>query len=44
MPSSTSEPISPGERIPESDSTVASWVPAFTYTIVAGSMPIWLTQ
>ena len=44
MPSSTNESSRPGERIPDNESIFASWVPAFTYTIVPASMPSWLTQ
>jgi len=39
MPRTAKEMISPGERIPESVSIFASSLPAFTYTIVAGSIP-----
>ncbi|MCY1546793.1 hypothetical protein D9M68_828080 [compost metagenome] len=42
-PSSTNEPSSAGLRMPWSESICASCVPAFTYTSVPASMPIWLT-
>ncbi len=43
-PSSTNDPISPGDTSPASESICAICVPAFTYTIVPSSMPTWLTQ
>ena len=42
-PSTTNAPTSPGDATSRRLSTSASWLPAYTYAIVAGSIPIWLT-
>ena len=44
MPSSTNEPISPGDKMPRRESMRDNCVPAFTYTTVPASMPIWLAR
>ena len=43
-PNTISEPSTPGDTTPDSESMRASCVPAFTYTRVPASMPSWLTQ
>jgi len=43
-PSSTNEPMTPGDRIAEVESMCAICVPAFTKTSVPANMPAWLTQ
>ena len=43
-PSAANETSRPGEAMSRKFVIRASWVPAFTYTSVPSSMPIWLTQ
>ena len=44
VPSKTKEKIIPGDRMPDNELILASWVPALTNTIVPASIPIWLTK